>query len=164
MIQEYFTVQLSDSIYLGLPLADMTTVAQFERRDICIVPGVAPFWHGVVNFKGSLLWVLDTKRLFNLDTKSDRIEAHSLIQKPVAVVLSHQIQGTQRRVALVVQKLQGIFSVESSKLKSLPLSASSPLRNLCTAMAEQDNITIYILNSEVFLQQLHQRSTLTVAA
>ena len=164
MIQEYFTVQLSDSIYLGLPLADMTTVAQFERQDICIVPGVAPFWYGVVNFKGSLLWVLDTDHLFNLDAKSDRLEVQSLIQKPVAVVLSHQIEGIQKRVALVVQKLQGIVGIESNKLKSLPTSASSALQNLCTAMAEQDNQTIYILNSEVFLQQLHQQSTLTVAA
>ena len=164
MIQEYFSVQLSDSLHLGLPLADMTTVAQFERQDICLVPGIAPFWHGVVNFKGSLLWVLDTERLFNLDAKSDRFEPHLVAQKPLAVILSHQIEGTPRKVALMVQKLQGILSVDSDKLKPLSPSAPSAIQNLCTAAAEQDNQTTYILNSEAFLQHLHQQSTLSVAA
>ena len=164
MIQEYFSVRLSDSIDLGLPLADMTTVAQFERKDICLVPGIAPFWHGVVNFKGSLLWVLDTARLFDLDTQSDRFTPHHLAQKPVAVILKHQIEDTPRRVALMVQKLQGILSIESDKLKPISTSVSSVMQNLGTAVIEQNDRPTYILNSEAFLQHLHQHSALGVAA
>ena len=160
MIQEYFSFQLSDSIHLGLPLADMITVTQFEREEISLVPGVASFWYGVVNFKGSLLWVLDTDSLFNLEANSDLYNPHNLIQKPIAVVLSHHIEGTQRKVAVVVQKLKGIVGIESNKLQSLANSASSVLQNICTAMAEQDNHDLYILNSQVFLQYLSQQSTL----
>jgi twitching motility protein PilI len=163
MIQEYFSVQLSDSISLGLPLIDMTTVAQFDWQDICIVPGVAPFWHGVVNFKGSLLWVLDTDRLLNLEATSDRALARHLTQKPVAVILTHQVEATPRRVALIVKQLEGIVSVDSSKLIPLPASTPSALQQLCTAIVEQNERTIYILNSPVFLEQLHQQSTLIAA-
>ena len=162
MNQEYFAVELSSSIQLGFPLVDMATVAQFEQKDICIVPGVASFWYGVVNFKGSLLWVLDTNRFFDLDVNlnstSDRLNS-----KLTSVLLTHQIKGTQRRVALVVGKLQGLLKVESSKLKSLPASEPSSLQNLCTAAVETENQITYILDSAAFLEQLHQQSTLVCA-
>ncbi|MDJ0632450.1 MAG: chemotaxis protein CheW [Xenococcaceae cyanobacterium MO_188.B29] len=162
MNQEYFVVELSTSIQLGLPLVDMATVAQFEQKDICVVPGVASFWYGVVNFKGSLLWILETNRFFDLDVNlnatSDRLNS-----KLTSVLLTHQIRGTQRRVALVVQKLQGLLKVESSKLKSLPASEPSSLQNLCTAAVETENQITYILDSAAFLEQLHQQSTLVCA-
>ena len=162
MNQEYFVVELSTSIQLGLPLVDMATVAQFEQKDICVVPGVASFWYGVVNFKGSLLWVLDTDRFFNLDvslnTPRDRLNL-----KLTSVLLTHQIKGRQRRVALVVQTLQGLLTVESSKLQPLSTSAPSSLQTVCQAEIETDKKNTYILDSAVFLQQLHQQSTLVCA-
>ncbi len=162
MNQEYFVVELSASIQLGLPLVDMGTVVQFEQKDICLVPGVAPFWYGVVNFKGSLLWVLDSDRFFNLTANSD-VNSDLLNAKLISVLLTHQIKGTQRRSALVVQKLQGLLTVDSSKLKPLSTSVPSNLQAVCKAEVETDNNIIYILDSVVFLQQLHQQSTLVSA-
>lgn len=162
MTQEYFAVELSASVQLGLPLVDMETVVQFEQKDICLVPGVAPFWYGVVNFKGSLLWVLDSDRFFNLavnpDSTSDRFNS-----KLTSVLLTHNIKGTQRRIALVVQKLQGLLTVESSKLKPLSTSVPSSLQTVCKAAVETENRITYILDPEAFLQQLHQQSTLVSA-
>ena len=70
MNREYFTVELASQIVLGLSLTEMATVVQFETKYICAVPGVAEFWHGVVNFKGSLLWVLDSDRFLSLPAKN----------------------------------------------------------------------------------------------
>ena len=159
MNREYFIVELSTSIQLGLPLVDMGTVAQFEQKDICLVPGVAPFWYGVVNFKGSLLWVLDTDHFFNLDANLDII-SDRLNSKFTSVLLTHQIKGTKRRTAIVVRKLHGLLTVESSTLKPLSTSVPSSLQMVCKAEAEKDNQIVYILDSPVFLQQLHQKSTL----
>lgn len=159
MNQEYFTVDLSTSVQLGLPLADMAQVIQFEQKDLCLVPGVAPFWYGVVNFKGSLLWVLDTNCFFDLDINSNA-SSDRLNSKLTSVLLTHQIEGTQRRVALVVQKLQGLLTVEDSKIKPLSTSTPSRLQTLCAAAVETENSITYILDSVAFLQQLHQQSTL----
>ena len=158
MIQEYFTVGLSDGIHIGLTLEDMATVAQFEPKDICLVPGVASFWYGVVNFKGALLWILDCDRFFNLNNNSN-----AQITKFTSVVLTHNMTGTTRKVALVVQQLEGILSVDSSKLQPLPNSLPSNLQSLCTAAVEQENKVTYILNSEAFLQQIYQQSLLVAA-
>ena len=63
--QEYFTVELASKITLGFSLSEIGTVAQFETLNICAVPGVAEFWYGVANFKGSLLWILDSDRFLD---------------------------------------------------------------------------------------------------
>ena len=65
MNREYFSFELSTGIDLALPLTDMKVAAQFEVRNICIIPGVADFWYGVTNYKGSLVWVLDSDRFLN---------------------------------------------------------------------------------------------------
>jgi twitching motility protein PilI len=155
MNQEYFAVELSGSINLGLPLSDIGTVAQIEQKDICIVPGVAPFWYGVANFKGSLLWILDSDRFLNLETNRDRPS-----ETLTAVVLTQEIEGNQRRIALVVKQLRGILTVESGKLKPLTSSVASALQNSCTATIAIEDQDTYILNSTAFLRQLHEQSTL----
>ena len=158
MSQEYFTVRLSTGIYLGLALEDMATVAQFEQKDICLVPGVAPFWYGVVNFKGSLLWILDCRRFFNL--KSQEEQSNSQL---TSVVLTHNLAGTSKKVALVVQQLSGIMSVDLNQSTPVSTSLSSALQSLCTAAVEKDNKTTCILNTEAFLEQIYQQSPLMAA-
>lgn len=162
MNQEYFAVELSASISLGLTLENMATVTQFEQKDICIVPGIAPFWYGVVNFKGSLLWVLDTDRFLNLDSGNDALRDRPN-SKFTSLLLTHQIQGTQRRVALVVKKLKGLLTVSASKLQPLSAATPSSLRTLCKAYVETENKITYILDAESFLRHLHQQSNLVSA-
>ncbi|GAB4525908.1 MAG: hypothetical protein Tsb0014_05640 [Pleurocapsa sp.] len=157
MNSEYFSVKLSNSIQLGLPLTDLANVTQLEHKNICLVPGVAPFWYGVVNFQGSLLWVLDCDRFFDLESSGDRLSP-----KLTVVILQHQIEATQRQIALTVKQLQGIISVNPSKLNSVPSSLSASLQNACQASVEDTNsnqITC-ILNISAFLQQLYQQSML----
>lgn len=158
MSQEYFTVRLSTEIYLGLALKDMATVAQFEQKDICLVPGVASFWYGVVNFKGSLLWVLDCRRFFNLNSEEELLKSQL-----TSVVLTPNLTGNSKKVALVVQQLSGIISVDLDKSTPVSTSFSSVLQNLCTAAVEQDNKVICILNTEDFLEQIYQQSPLMAA-
>jgi twitching motility protein PilI len=157
MNSEYFSVKLSNSIQLGLPLTDMATVTQLEHKNICLVPGVAPFWYGVVNFQGSLLWVLDSDRFFALDTSGDRVSP-----KLTVVILKHQIEATQRQIALTVKQLQGIITVNSSKLNPVPSSLSAYLQSACEASIQESNTNqvTCILNTSAFLQQLYQQSML----
>lgn len=162
MNREFFVVELSASIRLGLNLEEMTTVTQFEQKDICIVPGVAPFWYGVVNFKGSLLWVLDIDRFLNLagsvETVSDRWNL-----KLTSILLTYQIQGIQKRVALAVKKLDGLLTVQSSQLQPISSTAPSSLKAICKMAIEKENTITYILDVETLFQQLHQLSTLVNA-
>ena len=183
MNQEYFTVELGSGRHLGVPLANMGAAAQFEVQNVCTVPGVADFWHGVVNFKGSLLWVLDSDRFFNLSSPEKKQP-----QKLTAVILKSEELGNPKKVAIVTQKLTGILSVKSSELKPLEDHASPQLHKCCNAFVQTESAVpqlenatkdassasvvadgilrsqrTYIIDSSALLQQLHQQSILLSA-
>ncbi|MGL5835693.1 MAG: chemotaxis protein CheW [Waterburya sp.] len=169
MNQEYFTVEIASEITLGLLLSEMDTVTQLETQNICTVPGVEDFWYGVVNFKGSLLWILDSDRFFNLDQTR-----HKPPQKLTAVVVKNSQLGDEKRVAIATQQLKGIVSIEPSCCKPISDDISPQLRQCCSTVAQIDPQmegqeetlettvaqSIYLLDSAALLQQLHQKSML----
>ncbi|MFM2311068.1 MAG: hypothetical protein RLZZ04_344 [Cyanobacteriota bacterium] len=168
MNQEYFTVEIASKITLGLLLSEMDTVTQLETQNICTVPGVEDFWYGVVNFKGSLLWILDSDRFFNLDQTRRKQP-----QKLTAVVVKNPQLGNEKQVAIVTQQLKGIVAIEPSSCKPIPDDVSLQLRQCCSTVAqidpqmeaqektlETEAQSIYLLDSASLLQQLHQKSML----
>lgn len=156
--QEYFTLELSSEIKLGIPLSEMATVAQFEVQNICTVPGVANFWYGVANFKGSLLWVLDSDRFFNL-----RIPRNKRIQKLTTIIIQDQRLDSQKKVAIAVQQLTGLVSLESSAIKPVADNIFPQLSQCCSGTVQTEAQTLYIIKAAALLQQLHQNSTLVSA-
>ncbi len=158
MNQEYFSVQLTPKINLGIPLANMGAVIQLEVNNICPVPGVAAFWYGVVNFKGSLLWVLDSDRYFYLANKQDK-----LTRKLTAVILKYDDSAkSSRQIALVTQQLIGITTLKAQH-EEISENISSNLKNCCSASVVSETKSTYILNPANLLQQLHQQSSLVSA-
>jgi twitching motility protein PilI len=157
MNREYFAVSLSASIQIGLSLEDMTTVTQFDRKSICVIPGVDPFWYGVVNFQGALLWVLDSDRFFNIESDKDYSR-----QQLTAIVLNRQLEGTNKRIALVVKQLQGLANVEPSNLQPIPDFLPDILKNLCTTSVNLNDRAIHLIDSMALLQKL-DRQTIVAA-
>ncbi|MGK7876379.1 MAG: chemotaxis protein CheW [Xenococcaceae cyanobacterium] len=153
MIQEYFGIQLSHSVRVALPLTDVETFAHIQRQRISPIPGVAKFWLGVANQRGSLLWVLDADQFFDLVPASDHQE-----QQLTAVVLTRLIQGTQRRVAWIVKELEGVLPVHSTQSQPLPPPLQPRFQTLFTATFKQDDKTIVVLDSEAFFQALRPQS------
>ena len=158
MIQEYFGIQLSRSVHIALPLANVETIARFQRPRICPIPGVAPFWLGVVNQRGSLLWVLDGDCFFNLVSTIDPQE-----QKLIVVVLKRRIQGVQQQVAWMVKSLEGVLSLDNSQSQPLPPTLEPRFQNLFKTIVTQDNKPVAILNSEAFFQVLRPQSATLVS-
>ena len=153
--QEYFTVELASEITLGLPLNEMATVTQFEMQNICPVPGVADFWYGVVNFKGSLLWILDSDRFFDLKPQEQKLGS-----KLTVVIVKNQLSSSNKQVALTTQQLTGIVAVAPANFKPLAAHLSPQLRQCCSTMAYTETQDLHIIDSAALLQQLHQQSML----
>ena len=151
MDREYFSVELSTGIDLALSLTDLKVVAQFEVPNICVVPGVADFWYGVTNFKGSLVWVLDSDCFFNV-SQSDRQS-----RKLTSIILDRQ--QTQKKVAIVTRQLKGIISVDPSNLRSIE-DNTSMLSKCCSAIRETEALSTYIIDPAALLHQLQERSLL----
>lgn len=160
MTQEYFRVALSSEISLAIPLDNMGKVVQLETQDICTIPGVADFWYGIVNLKGSLVWVLDSDRFFSLNLTRPNFKR----QKLTAVVVKPSFQDNSRNCALVTPKLEGIIALESHQLEPIAQELHQVWHQSCDAVVQQATKSIYILNSANLLKQLHQKSTLVTAA
>ncbi|MEL6927811.1 MAG: chemotaxis protein CheW [Cyanobacteria bacterium J06600_6] len=154
--KEYFTVELSSQIVLGIPLDEMTTVVQFEASNICAVPGVADFWHGVANFKGSLLWILDSDRFFEIQQHAQKLKP-----KLTAVVIKNKSVSEQKQVAIITQSLLGIKALEISGDKSVSIPTDERLAQCCSGIGQTEEAkNVHILDSATLLQHLHQQSIL----
>lgn len=154
MNQEYFSIQLSSTTNLAIPLENMGAVVQFELDSVCIVPGVPEFWYGVANFKGSLLWILDSDRYFSLGNTGE-----SLTRKLTAVILKQQQKQTKKQVAIVTQQLEGIVELGVNTLEESSNIAPN-LKNCSVLNNIIETKKTYILNPIILLQQIHKQSSL----
>ncbi|MEA5508705.1 chemotaxis protein CheW [Crocosphaera sp. UHCC 0190] len=149
MKQDYFGVELSQSVQLALPLENIGTVIQINPDNICLVPGVSPYLLGVINHQGSLLWILDTHRFLNLES-----DFCSFPKSLTAIILKSPITGTRKKVALVVKKLQGVLTL---KTKSESLSSDHLLfkcQSFLKKIMIENNTPIGVLDSEIMFQLL----------
>ncbi len=159
MNQEYFYVGLSKSIYLGLPLNSIDKLIQLESDNICVIPGVVSFWAGVFNYRGSLVWIIDTNNFLTVAS-----EKELMAKKQTLLVLNPQIQeGQKKQVALMVKKLAGIFTLDENQCQSS--SATDALsflgKKICPIVVEEENKQIYLLDTNILLEQIYQNSLLS---
>ena len=155
MDREYFTIKLTAEIDLGVALTDMTTAVQFEAKNVCAVPGVAEFWHGVVNYQSSLLWLLDSNRFFGLAANTRQPSS-----KLTAIIVRDRFSN-QKQVAVVTPQLKGIVAVEPTNLRSLANDRSSRLHQCCSAVVQTAAKAIYLIDSAGLLQEIHQKSLIS---
>ncbi len=110
-----------------------------------------------INFKGTLLWVLDSDRYFDLNSEN-------IHQKKLTAVIIRQYKGeSSAKIALITPKLEGIISLNSEQLEQLPNTSESPLQKCCSATTEDETKRTFILNPLSLLEQLHQQSVLVSA-
>ena len=68
----------------------------------------------------------------------------------------------QKKVALVIKTLEGVFKFDTLQTSS-SLSAISPrLQNICDGFAIQDEKDIALVKTEILLEQLSQQSLLSI--
>ena len=156
-MQEYFCIGLSNHVYLGLSLAHVDKLIQLQPKDICLIPGIADFWLGVVNYKSSLLWILDTEKFLNISKNSQKVKSQQ-----TALILNYSMGNHQKKVALVIKSLEGVIKVGQNQTESLQSVISPILQNICHAVARQDNKDIALVNTDILLEELSQQSLLYI--
>ncbi|MGK7939236.1 MAG: chemotaxis protein CheW [Crocosphaera sp.] len=152
MKKDYFSVELSNSIYLALPLENMGTVLQIEPEKICLIPGIFPSLLGVINYQGALLWVLDTDQFFNLESD------FSTFQKSLtAIIMKSAVPGTRKKVALIVKKIQGVLNLSTQS--EIPSSHHhfSKYQSFLDKIVMNNNKIIGILDSDMIFNSLQNK-------
>ncbi|MBE9040582.1 chemotaxis protein CheW [Oscillatoriales cyanobacterium LEGE 11467] len=155
MAQDYFRVRVSGSVQLAVPLNQIETVLQIDRRLICPIPGVPSGLLGVVNRRGILTWVLDLSHFLELEPLSAppnrKLAAISLIPADSDAVPDKQT--SPKSVACIVEELEGIFT--PPKIKPIRKRLKSRLRPILVDLAYYENSGIAILNPTALLHTLY---------
>ena len=193
MNREYFSFELSTGIDLALPLTDMKVAAQFEVRNICIIPGVADFWYGVTNYKGSLVWVLDSDRFLNgANAPASRRDFEAVASVPLMGVspttaqhrffninninnINKSDRQSSKITAVILQQRQAQkkLALVTSQLKGIISVQSDSLKPIeddtsllskcCNAVVQTEALSTYIIEPTALLQQLQKRSLLNAS-
>ena len=156
-MQEYFCIGLSNGVYLGLSLEHIDKLIQLQPKDICLIPGIADFWWGVVNYKSSLLWVLDTEKFLAISGNKNKVKSQQNV-----LILHYLIGNYQKKLALVIKSLEGVIQVEQPQTESIVANASPILKNICDGFVRQAHKDIALVKTEILLEQLSQQSLLSV--
>lgn len=144
MLNDYFFVQLRQSVKVALPLSITKEVISLTYGEICPVPGVSPNLLGVVNQRGKLLWVLDLGDLLKIPPLPHTIRPQDSL---TLLVLSDRSnlngQTSDRQVGCVVSTLKGVVALDSAEFQ-LPTNISTPLHFLSSAIAviEQEKVAV----------------------
>ncbi len=147
MINEYFYIQLHPATGLLIPLAHTAGVITLACEQICPIPGISPTLLGVVNQRGSLLWVLELSDLLGLGhAPKSLISQYNL----TLIVLTTSAANATReqespQVGCVVSILKEIIFLDSEQIKPVP--ADSPIiRSFLSGVAEIEQSQVSILN------------------
>ncbi|MGK7896948.1 MAG: chemotaxis protein CheW [Xenococcus sp. (in: cyanobacteria)] len=156
-MQEYFCIGLSHSVYLGLSLEHVDKLITLRRKDICLIPGIADFWVGVVNYKSSLLWILDLENFLGITKNNQEFKSQQTV-----LILNYSTGNYQKKVALIIKDLQGVFKFQKEQIVVNYSAIFSRLQDICDSFMHQDGKDIALVKTEVLLEQLEQHSLLSV--
>ncbi|WP_155968077.1 chemotaxis protein CheW [Kamptonema formosum] len=157
MLNDYFYIQLRQSVRLALPVENVTEVMTVSRSDICPIPGVASALLGVVNQRGQLLWVVELADLLSdvLCLAPSPLQYRSREQLMLAVLAGKPTPATTAgappRLACVVSSLKGVVPLNPAELKPIPASFSPAFSSFLSGMTEIEQLSVAVLNvSAVF--------------
>lgn len=145
MLDDYFFVQLRQSIKVVLPLNSVKEVISLSYGEVCPIPGVAPALLGVVNQRGKLLWVLDLGDLLKIPPSVENLRSQADL---TLLVLKNRLN--EQQVGCVVAALKGVVALDSTELQALDTQNFTPtLKSFSSAIAivEQEAVAALDINA-----------------
>ncbi len=115
MINDYFFVQLRQSVNVLFPLTSTEEVISLTYGEVCPVPGVSSALLGVANQRGKLLWVLDLSDLLQISSEQTRP------QDNLTLLVLNNSKNSGQQIGCVVSALKGIIPLDLA-LQSLSIS------------------------------------------
>jgi chemotaxis signal transduction protein len=155
-VDEFFQVRLQQETSLLVPLANTVEVIVINRQEICQIPGVLPNLFGTIARRGQLLWILDLSELLGLTpTKSTRAQSSEklfiLVLTTESVKLFSFRDELPSQIGCVVQKLQGIISIETPTYAPVTSQFQERVHSFLLGMTEIADSQIAVLDVQKLL-------------
>jgi purine-binding chemotaxis protein CheW len=138
-INSYLTFKLEDEIFV----ANVSKVLNiFDMTKIKRVPKSPPYMKGVINLRGSVLPLIDTKIKFDMG---------ETIYTPntCILVLDIDINGDPVHVGALVDSVQEVIEIDESQIMPAPTIGSKYKSEFIEGMAKINNEFIMLLNMDM---------------
>lgn len=112
-----------------------------EIQPVTKVPQAPDYIRGVINFRGDILPVIDTRRKFNMETVEDT-------PKTVIIVLDLVIYNKKLIVGIIADSVKDVIEISPSDVKEVPTLGSRYNSDFIEGMIKTESGFIMILNIE----------------
>ena len=134
--QAYLSFRLSNELFA---VNAFKVLEVLEQQYITEIPQTPDYVLGVINFRGEILPVFDTRRKFNMPTRDDN-------QKFVIIVLDLVIDGQQVMIGTTADGVKDVIEIEEKEIKEVPEVGSSFNIEFLDGIIYRDNGFIMMLN------------------
>jgi purine-binding chemotaxis protein CheW len=107
--QAYLSFRLNDELFA---VSAFKVLEVLEKQNITAIPRAPEYIRGVINFRGEVLPVIDTRRKFNMGGAE--------YTKFVIIVLDLQISGEAIQLGAMADGVKDVFEADDSEIKDVP--------------------------------------------
>ena len=142
--QSYLTFKLDKEIF-GSTVNRVLEIIEVPK--ITRVPQAPEFMRGVINLRGRVLPVIDTRIKFGMNSIEDTVDT-------CIVVLSVEVDNQELVLGALVDAIQAVLEIEDEEIQDPPAFQSGYHSDLITGMVKRDEDFILMLDMEkVFSSQ-----------
>ncbi len=134
--QAYLSFRLSNELFA---VNAFKVLEVLEQQYITEIPQTPDYVLGVINFRGEILPVFDTRRKFNMPARDEK-------QKFVIIVLDLVIDGQQVMIGTTADGVKDVIEIEEKEIKEVPEVGSSFNIEFLEGIIHRDNGFIMMLN------------------
>jgi len=136
--QAYLSFELNDEIF-AITVHNVLEV--LENQKLTKVPKAPQYIKGVINFRGEILPVVDTRIKFNMPEKENE-------SKSVIIVFDIDLEDKKLLIGGIVDGVKDVIEIENSEIKDIPNMGSRYNSDFLHGMIKKDDIFIMLLNIE----------------
>ncbi len=134
--QAYLSFRLNNELFA---VNAFKVLEVLEQQDITEIPQTPDYVLGVINFRGEILPVFDTRRKFNMPQREAQ-------QKFVIVVLDLTVDGQKVLLGTTADGVKDVIEVDEKEIKEVPAVGSSFNIEFLDGILNRDNGFIMMLN------------------
>jgi len=140
---------------MGIPINYVREVINLNTHNLYRIPGSPNYFQGVINLRGQVIPIIDTKRKFNFGLNL------GLIENPKAII----IECDKEQFGLVVDDVEEVAQIEESSIELAPgnLSISHKDQKIGRISGKDKEIKerfVFLLSKEFLLENPDRKNSL----
>jgi len=118
-----------------------------EKQHITEIPNVPDYIKGVINFRGNIIPVIETRKKFNLQEREEG-------KKYVIIVLDLRVKGNKTIIGAIADKVNDVLAFEDNAIQQVPeLGIRYNTEFLAGMIKEGDSFTMILDIDKIFSQE-----------